>query len=133
LSIKKCFTTLLGKKGKGVKPFLFYYSFTMKNSPYAFSDNPKSIGNLKNILEEIKRSAENSDILLVSGWIESLKDRMTLDGTRRYYDYTESEKKVLSAMNILLSYSEVSQDLPISKQDLQTLTNYVIDYFKQFV
>lgn len=105
----------------------------MKNSPYAFSDNPKSIGNLKNILEEIKRSAENSDILLVSGWIESLKDRMTLDGTRRYYDYTESEKKVLSAMNILLSYSEVSQDLPISKQDLQTLTNYVIDYFKQFV
>ena len=105
----------------------------MQNSPYAFSENPNSIGNLENILAEIEWSVANSDILLLSGWVESLKDRLTLDGTRRYTDYSSEEKKVLSAINILLNYAEVSEDLTIKQQEMKTLADYIVSYFKQFL
>lgn len=114
MSIKKCTTTLHGKDGASVN-YLLCNKRIMENSPYKFSDNPNSIGNLENILSEIERSASSGDIGLVSGWIESLRDRITLEGTRRYTDYSIEEKKVLAVMNILINYAEVGEELLPSK------------------
>jgi len=62
-----------------------------------------------------------------------LKDRITLEGERHYNEYSEKERRVLAAIEILLNYAEISNELSLNIKDLQLVSQYIVSYFKQFL
>ena len=94
---------------------------------------PKSsIGNLENILFEIKNSVW--DVNMQYTWLNRLKDIITQEGTRNIYtcqysNIIEQEKKVLHAIDALISLSEIVNEVDLDSKSFTSITKVIVNTY----
>lgn len=102
----------------------------------SYNANANSIGNLENIIAEIKTSSY--DILLIAWPLTTLKDIITCEGKRKIYteplsELIEVERTIVKAINFMLAYAELPNSFQVQVSGIVNMSNYITDTFENYI
>lgn len=80
-----------------------------------FSKNKNSIWNIDNIFWSIKSWFDNKILSILASSTHTLKEVITNEWFRKYFELSEEEKNVLSAINIIQEFNQLNLDDDFSK------------------